>query len=154
MTSKALLCLKMFFYELQMEFYYASLSRDIVIKQQAILTSKIIHNAEIFLYVCGTWQLLFCPRNSRQESWSGFPFPPPGHLPDPRRKPGSPSLQADSLPSELPGKSVTVKPRSELCDCVRSPFEPWSSIYSGENNCSPLFIMCANVGFTILENNA
>ena len=30
-----------------MEFYYASLSRDIVIKQQAILTSKIIHNAEI-----------------------------------------------------------------------------------------------------------
>ena len=47
LTSKALLCLKMFFYELQMEFYYASLSRDIVIKQQAILTSKIIHNAEI-----------------------------------------------------------------------------------------------------------
>ena len=38
---------------------------------------------------------------SRQEYWSGFPFPPPGDLPDPRIKPMSPvspSLQMDSLP--------------------------------------------------------
>ena len=37
----------------------------------------------------------------RQESWSGLPFPSPGDLPDPGIKPGSPALQADSLPFAL-----------------------------------------------------
>ena len=37
----------------------------------------------------------------RQENWSGLPFPSPGDLPDPGIKPGSPALQADSLPTEL-----------------------------------------------------
>ena len=37
---------------------------------------------------------------SRQEDWSGLPFPSPGDLPDPGVEPGSPTLQADSLPSE------------------------------------------------------
>ena len=37
---------------------------------------------------------------SRQEYWSGFPFPPPGDLPNPGIEPGSPALQADSLQSE------------------------------------------------------
>ena len=32
----------------------------------------------------------------RQENWSGLPFPSPGDLPDPRIKPSSPALQADS----------------------------------------------------------
>ena len=41
---------------------------------------------------------------SRQECWSGLPFPPPGDLPDPGIEPGSPALQADALPSEPPGK--------------------------------------------------
>ena len=41
---------------------------------------------------------------SRQESWSGLPFPSPGDLPDPGIKPRSPALQADALPSEPPGK--------------------------------------------------
>ena len=41
---------------------------------------------------------------SRQEYWSGFPFPSPGDLPDPGFEPGSPALQADALLSELPGK--------------------------------------------------
>ena len=40
---------------------------------------------------------------SRQEYWSGFPFPSPGDLPDPGIKPRSPALQADALPSETPG---------------------------------------------------
>ena len=31
---------------------------------------------------------------SRQEHWSGLPCPPPGDLPDPGIKPGSPALQA------------------------------------------------------------
>jgi len=41
---------------------------------------------------------------SRQEYWSGLPFPSPGDLPDPRIKPRFPALQADALPSEPPGK--------------------------------------------------
>ena len=41
---------------------------------------------------------------SRQEYWSGLTFPSPGDFPDPGIKPGSPALQADSLPSEPQGK--------------------------------------------------
>ena len=41
---------------------------------------------------------------SRQEYWSGLPFPSPGDLPNLGIEPRSPSLQADSLPSESPGK--------------------------------------------------
>ena len=37
---------------------------------------------------------------SKKEYWSGLPFPSPGDLPDPGIKPGSPALQADSLPPE------------------------------------------------------
>ena len=43
---------------------------------------------------------------SRQEYWSGLPFPSPGDLPDPGIKPGSSPLQADSLPTELWRKSI------------------------------------------------
>ena len=42
---------------------------------------------------------------SRQDYWSGLPFPSPGDLPNPGIEPGSPVLQADALPSEPPGKS-------------------------------------------------
>ena len=41
---------------------------------------------------------------SRQEYWSGLPFPSPGDLPNPGIEIGSLVLQADSLPSEPPGK--------------------------------------------------
>ena len=41
---------------------------------------------------------------SRQEYWSGLPFPFPGDLPDPGIEPGSLALQADSLPYEPQGK--------------------------------------------------
>ena len=44
---------------------------------------------------------------SRQEYWSGLPFPSPGDLPNPGIEPGSPALQADALPSEPPGKPKT-----------------------------------------------
>ena len=43
---------------------------------------------------------------SRWGYWSGLPFPSPGDLPDPGIKPGSPTLQADTLPSEPPGKTL------------------------------------------------
>ena len=41
---------------------------------------------------------------SRQEYWSGLPYPSPGNLPDPGIEPRSPAMQADALPSETPGK--------------------------------------------------
>ena len=43
---------------------------------------------------------------SKQEYWSGLPFPSPGHLPNPGIEPGSPALQADALSSEPLGKPV------------------------------------------------
>ena len=46
---------------------------------------------------------------SRQEYWCGYPFPSTGDLPDPGTEPGSPSLQADCLPSEPPGKHNIVQ---------------------------------------------
>ena len=43
----------------------------------------------------------------RQEYWSVLPCPPLGDLPNPGIKPRSPTLQADSLPSEPPRKPNT-----------------------------------------------
>ena len=43
------------------------------------------------------------------EYWSGWPFPSPGDPPDPGIKLGSPALQADSLPAELPGKPLNLQ---------------------------------------------
>ena len=45
---------------------------------------------------------------SRQEYWSGLPFPSPGDFPDPGIKPRSPALQADSLLTELQGKPKII----------------------------------------------
>ena len=42
---------------------------------------------------------------SRQEYWSGLPFPSAGDLPEPGIEPGSAALLADTLPPEPPGKS-------------------------------------------------
>ena len=50
---------------------------------------------------------------SRQEYWSGLPFPSLGALPEPGIEPGSPTLQADSLQSKPPGKP-TLEHRSEI----------------------------------------
>ena len=50
---------------------------------------------------------------SREEYWSGLPFPSPGDLPDPWIKLESPALQEDSLPFEPP-----EKPRIYVYACV------------------------------------
>ena len=50
---------------------------------------------------------------SRQEYWSGLPFPSPD-LPDPGIEPRSPTLQAVALPSEPPGKSEGWASRYQL----------------------------------------
>ena len=46
---------------------------------------------------------------SRQECWSGLPFPSPGDLPDPGIEPTSPALQADALQFEPPGKVISKR---------------------------------------------
>ena len=46
---------------------------------------------------------------SRQEYWSGLPFPPPGDLPNSEIEPQSPILQANSLLSEPPGNLLLAK---------------------------------------------
>ena len=47
-----------------------------------------------------TYQAPWSMGFSRQEYWSGLPFPSPGDLPNPGIEPGSPALQTDALPSE------------------------------------------------------
>ena len=51
------------------------------------------------------YQALQSMEFSRQKYWSGLPFPSPGDLPNPEIEPGSPTLQADALPPEPPGKN-------------------------------------------------
>ena len=63
------------------------------------------------LQPCGLYVARQAPLSigfSRQEYWSGLPFPSPGDLPNPGIKPRSPSLQADTLTSEPPGKPAEV----------------------------------------------
>ena len=46
------------------------------------------------------WQVPLSTGFSRQEYWSGLPFPSPEDIPDPEIEPECPALQADSLPTE------------------------------------------------------
>ena len=71
---------------------------------------------------------------SRQECWSGLPFPSPGDLPDPGIEPGSPTLQADALPSEPPNKSTSsqiiikilkTKNKIEILKAIRKKTTPY-----------------------------
>ena len=76
---------------------------------------------------------------STQEYWKGLPFPSAEDLPDPGIKPGSPALQADSLPSGFPGGSdskasaYNVGDLSSIPGLGRSP---------GEGNGNPLQYSC------------
>ena len=69
--------------------------------------------AQLYLTVCHHMDCspprLLCPWGfSRQEYLCGLPYPPPDpDLPDPGIEPGSPALQADSLPTELPEKPLS-----------------------------------------------
>ena len=62
---------------------------------------------------------------SRLEYWSGLPYPPLGVLPDPGIEPRSPALQADSLPSELPGKTQEDPCLQEVNSVYLE--QPWGS---------------------------
>ena len=51
---------------------------------------------------------------SRQEYWSGLPFPSPGALNNPGIEPGSPASQIDALPSEPPGPNYKKKKKKKI----------------------------------------
>ena len=101
-------------------------SRDITLPTKVHLVKAMVF--PVFMYGCESWsvkksevkllsrvQLFVTPWTvacqgspflgfSRQEYWSGLPFPSPGDLPHPGIEPKSPALQADSLLTELQGK--------------------------------------------------
>ena len=75
-------------------------------------------------------QASLCMEFSRQEYWSGLPFPSPGDLPNRGIEPGSPALQADSLPTEPP-----EKPRR----AINRPHRPLiKGFYSAGHRCNGL----------------
>ena len=69
--------------------------------------------AQSYLTVCDPWtvanQAFPSMGFSRQEYWSGLPFPSPGDLLDPGIEPRSPILQADALTSVPPRKPLNTK---------------------------------------------
>ena len=71
---------------------------------------------------------------SRQEYWNQLPFPSPGDLPDPGIEPGSPTLQADALLSEPPGKphyrELECKSRKSRNTWSNRQIWPWSTEWS------------------------
>ena len=60
---------------------------------------------------------------SRQEYWSGVPFPSPGDLPNPGIEPRSPALQADALTSEPPGKKRQCFMKRYERTAIRKPWK-------------------------------
>ena len=66
---------------------------------------------------------------SRQEYWSGLPFPSPGNLPNPGTKPRSPALQADSSPEESSPESFPTQPQGSPCASKESENRMGEDIY-------------------------
>ena len=83
-----------------------------VIVSKALLEAKLLSRVWFF---ATPWTVVYqAPQSmqfSRWEYWSGLPFPSPGDLPNPGIEPGSPTLQADTLPSEPP----PGKPKNKHC---------------------------------------
>ena len=67
-----------------------------------------------------------------QEYWSGLQFSLPWNLPDPGIEPWSPTVQADSLPSKVPGKlpllSVNPNQGFPLGLGLRSSVTPYNGL--------------------------
>ena len=100
-------------------------SKKINVKTNDIQGSKSFHSDFNYVYVihsdvsnsATSWTVAFqAPlflEFSRQEYWSGLPFPSPGDHPDPGIEPTSPALQADSLPLSHQGSQMFAS-----CSCL------------------------------------
>ena len=83
---------------------------------------------------------------SRQKRWSSLPFPSPGDLPDLGIEPRSPTLQADSSPSEPPGKPIMtyILPIKRQCQRLSNLTKVvWVSVL--EIKLSPLLLIVKSV---------
>ena len=97
-----------------MDFLVAQLVKSLPAMQQKA-SEKVKSLSRVWLFAT-PWTVAYqAPPSmgfSRQEYWSGLPFPSPGDLPDPGIEPGSPAFQADALASEPPGKPNAGDPGS------------------------------------------
>ena len=97
-------------------YYSSTLSLDITLLWYTLSFSvkvkvKLLSRVRLFATPwTAAYQAPLSMRFSRQECWSGLPFPSLGDLPDPVIEPGSPALQADALSSEPPGKLLLCSP--------------------------------------------
>ena len=80
---------------------------------------------------------------SRPENWSGLPFPSAGDLPNPGTELRSPTLQADSLPAEPPGK-----PRFNFCPLL-VPFIVVALLASSLNLSDVVFFYFSMISFAV-----
>ena len=88
-------------YTLKFKIIYTTTIRQDILSL-SLVTKSCLTLATPYTIAC---QAPLSMRFSRQEYWSGLPFPPPRSLPDPGIKHMSAALQVDSLPSEPPGKT-------------------------------------------------
>ena len=67
---------------------------------------------------------------SRQEHWSGLPFPSPGDLSDPGTEPAFPALAGGFFTAELPGKLISFHSQLQIYDesCSRMPYNSTTEI--------------------------
>ena len=80
-------------------------------------------------HIAGGFFISWATREA-QEYWNGYPIPSPVDLPDPGIELRSPALQADSLPTELSGKSPKSKYSIQLSSVAQSCLtlcSPWNS---------------------------
>ena len=84
---------------------------------------KLLSRVRLF---AAPWTVAYqAPRSlgfSRQEHWSGLPFPSPGHLPNPGIEPGSPTFQADALTSEPPYPQLYFLKENWFTESLMNPF--------------------------------
>ena len=92
--------------------YFPDLNSHIICKRES--ESEVAQSVWIFVIPWTVvYQASLSMGFSRQEYWSGLPFPSPGDLPDPGIKPRSPALQADTLPPGPSGKPLP--PEKPVC---------------------------------------
>ena len=86
--------------------FHTHRARVVPVMTDEVMLPHCHHPKSILHIMVHSWCCVFCGFRmefSRQEYWSGQPFPSPGDLPNPGIEPRSRALQADSLPAESQG---------------------------------------------------